>query len=147
MTDWHPIATYDALAIKPQYAVFFFPAAHTDGSAFPEEIRAERSHPSRSCTLWYALPDPVPVRQSEPLATDARMTPPKLTSSQTAALRLLAQGKADFHAAIKAGANLATMSALVKAGLASMQQAAGIKQWQITDWGAAVLRTLDPDKR
>lgn len=135
---WLPLATYDALEVKPRYAVFFFPAVQIDGNSWPEEVRTSRELAARTCTHWHPIQDPKAIGtqekpQSHPVNT-------QLSAKQIAALSLLENGKADFHAAIMVGANLSVMSALVKAGLATVLQGGGVKQWQITDLGMTALK-------
>lgn len=63
----------------------------------------------------------------------------KLTDSQIAALTRLSQGKADFYDLIRVGATGATTTWLVGAGLATGEEVAGGKEWQITDAGRSAL--------
>jgi hypothetical protein len=140
---WQPISTYDALEVKPRHAVFFFPAIQIDKCSLPEEVNTSRESASRKCTHWHPLQDPSLIGAKETVSPNAGMPGKQLHAKQIAALALLANGKADFHATIKAGANLATMSALVKAGLATALQSGGVKQWQITDLGLAALRETE----
>ncbi len=139
---WHPISTYDELETKPRYAVFLFPAIQTEGYAVPEEIKTIRDFSLRECTHWHPIQDPKIL-----YAKDIPKAPIKaLTDNQFAILLLLANGKVDFHAVIKAGANLSTMSGLVKSHLATVTQAAGVKQWEITDLGLTVLHATQTAK-
>lgn len=140
---WQPLSTYDALEVKPAYAVFFFPAQQSDGGALPAEIRTSRECTSRVCTLWQAIQAPRMADVKEKPQTHADINLKSLNPKQIAALALLSKGKADFHAAFKVGANLSSMSALVKAGLASVTQDGAIKQWEITDRGLAALRAAE----
>lgn len=140
---WQPLSTYDALEVKPHYAVFFFPTVQIDGYSLPEEVKTSPELASRKCTYWYPIPDPSLIDAKETPSSDASAQTKQLTAKQITALALLANGKADFHGVIMAGANLSTMSALVKAGLATAMQSGGVKQWQITDQGVAVLRNVD----
>lgn len=135
---WLPLSTYDALEVKPRYAVFFFPAIQINGCSLPEEVKTSREVASRACTHWHPIQDPSIIGAKEMPSLNACAPSKPLATKQIAALALLANGKADFHAAIKAGANLSTMSALVKSGLATAVQSGGIKQWQITDLGISV---------
>lgn len=104
----------------------------------PEDISMTREHPSRECTHWHPIQDPADLNTN----ASPEIPVKKLTASQLAALALLANGKADFHAVIKAGANLSSMSVLVRAGLAAATQVAGAKQWEITDFGLTVLQSV-----
>ncbi|MDR3413610.1 MAG: hypothetical protein P4L87_22095 [Formivibrio sp.] len=136
---WQPLSTYDALEVKPRYAVFFFPAVQTEGCSLPEEIKTVREFASRECTLWHPIQAPSIIAAKEIPNAQTK----KLTANQMTALSLLAKGKADFHATVKAGANLSTMSALVKSGLARTTQSSGVKQWEITDFGMTVLHATE----
>lgn len=136
---WQPISTYDALETKPRFAVFFFPAVKTEDCALLEEIKTGRECALRECTHWHPIQDPSLL--SAKAISNAPLK--KLTSNQIAALVLLAKGKANFHDTIKAGANLSTMSALVKMGLAKATQNGGVKQWEITDLGMTVLQATE----
>lgn len=141
---WQPLSTYDALEVKPRYAVFFFPAIQIDGCSLPEAVQTSRELALRQCTHWHPIQDPSRMDAKEtPLPIAAGAQTKQLTAKQIAALALLANGKADLHATIMAGANLSIMSALVKAGLATATQNGGVKQWQITHLGAAVLRETE----
>ena len=133
---WQPISIYDALAIKPKYALFLFPAIQAEGCTLPEEVKTMRELALRECTHWHPIQDPSNILAKEIPHSQNK----QLTERQIAALSLLAKGKANFHAAIKAGANLSTMSALVKMGLAAAVQDGGMKQWEITDFGMTVLQ-------
>lgn len=66
-------------------------------------------------------------------------TTKKLTSSQTAALSLLAKGVADFYDLNRVGATGATSSWLVKHGLATETINSSFKEWNITDAGRVAL--------
>ncbi len=137
---WQPLSTYDALEVKPRYAVFFFPAMTIDERALPEEVKTSREGASRESTHWHPIQDPSTIDAKETPQPNAGAPSKPLTAKQIAALALLVNGKADFHAAIMAGANLAIMSSLVKAGFATALQSGGVKQWQITDLGVSVFR-------
>lgn len=136
---WQPISTYDALETKPRFAVFLFPPVQIEECALPEEIKTVREFALRECTHWHPIQDPSIIDVKE----TTKAQPKKLTTNQIAALSLLAKGKANFHATIKAGANLSTMSALVKMGLAKATQNDGVKQWEITDLGITVLQATE----
>lgn len=136
---WQLISTYDALEVKPRYAVFLFPEVQAEGCTLPEEMTMMRESALRECTHWHPIQDPSMVYAKEISKAPTK----KLTANQIAALSLLAKGKANFHAAIKAGANLSTMSALIKMGLAKATQSGGVKQWEITDFGMTVLQATE----
>ncbi len=140
---WQLISTYEALEVKPRYAVFFFPAIQIDGCSLPEEVKTSRELALRECTHWHPIQDPSTFNANETPQHNAGTQTKQLTAKQIAALALLANGKADFHATIMAGANLSIMSALVKAGLATAMQSGGVKQWQITELGIAALKEAE----
>lgn len=140
---WQPLSSYDALDTKPRFAVFFFPAIEVNGCSLPEEVKTSREYASRECTHWHPIQDPSVIASKEMTLSDTSTPNKQLTAKQIAALALLVNGKADFHAAIMAGANLSTMSGLVKSGLATQIQNAGVKQWQITDLGISVFREVE----
>lgn len=136
---WQHISTYDSLETKPRYAVFLFPASHTDDDALPEEIKTVRDFGLRECTHWHPIQDPAAIPAKEIPKTAIK----NLSAKQIAALTLLEKHAVDFHAVIKAGANLSTMSALVKMGLATVLTNAGIKEWSITASGMRALQAAE----
>lgn len=139
---WHDIASYTALNIKPRFAVFYYPAAPELGLS--ETIGLYPKVDARLATHWHPLENTDAIHGIRHRPAFATGTPLQaLTARQMAVLKLLANGKADFHAIIQAGANLSTMSALGKAGLVSTTQKDNIKYWEITESGRALWRAGD----
>ena len=135
---WQTIASYTALNHKPRFAVFYYPAAPE--LSLPETVGLSPQTDERAATHWHPLEDTATIHASHPRST-AGTSLQALTARQMAALKLLAGGKADFHATVQAGANLSTMSALIKSGLAKTTQKDGVKFWEITEAGLAKLRS------
>ncbi len=133
---WQTIASYTALNHKPRFAVFYYPA--TPELSLPETVGLSPQMNERAATHWHPLEDTTAIHASHPTTAASLQA---LTTRQMAALKLLAGGKADFHATIQAGANLSTMSALIKSGLAKTTQIGGVKFWEITEAGLAKLRS------
>ena len=144
ISGWQPYASYVELEVKPPYAVFFFPAVEVAGVAMPELVTLSSVLPARLCTYWHPITDIRTMDLRGGAALGQRIKTGALTAKQVAVLNLLLKGKVNFHAAVLAGANLATMSGLVKAGLATPVQGSAVKQWQISEAGRVALRESDP---
>ena len=59
--EWKPIAEYDAMKKKPEYAVFYFEAVIADkhrNNGLRAMIDVDRTRGFRVCTKFYVLPSP-----------------------------------------------------------------------------------------
>ena len=58
MSEWQPIETYDAMKVKPNFAVFLFREEHGRSFSLYSTMQTTRHYGNRVCVLWIPLPEP-----------------------------------------------------------------------------------------